>query len=93
MRHTECSLAHRTATVVSGSYWRSLWSHGNRALLVGSVLVGLCACTSPETMRTRGGGPGADVGNRDAVVEFHAGAHPYYRTPCRMSVDCPDMRR
>ena len=35
----------------------------------------------------------ADVGNRGAVVELHAGAHPYYHTPCRMSMDCPDMRR
>jgi hypothetical protein len=62
-------------------------------LLLGSVLVGLCACTSPEVVRTRGGGPGADIGNRSAVVEMHAGSRPYYNTPCRMTVDCPDMRR
>lgn len=93
MQQTECSIPYGTATLVSGSYWRSLWSHGKRALLFGGVLVGLCACTSPEAVRTRGGGPGADVGNRNAVVELHAGAHPYYHTPCRMTIDCPDMRR
>ena len=27
----------------------------------------LAACASPETTRTRGGGPGADVGNRGKV--------------------------
>lgn len=43
----------------------------------------LVACTSPEARRTRGGGPGADVGNRSTVVEIHAGAQPYYQTPCR----------
>lgn len=46
------------------------------------VLLTLVACTSPEARRVRGGGPGADVGNRGAVVEFHRGAEPYYRTPC-----------
>jgi hypothetical protein len=50
--------------------------------LLGVVLVGL-SCTSPEARRSRGGGPGADVGNRDAVVETHAGSQPYYQTPCR----------
>ena len=47
------------------------------------------ACASPEAVRTRGGGPGADVGNRRAQIEFHAGATPYYRTPCAMDqVEC-----
>jgi hypothetical protein len=40
------------------------------------------ACASPEAIRTRGGGPGADVGNRAAPVVFHAGAKPYFDTPC-----------
>jgi len=31
---------------------------------------GLSACYSPETRRTRGGGPGADVGNRRRVVKY-----------------------
>jgi hypothetical protein len=52
------------------------------------LLVGLGACTSPEASRTRGGGAGGDVGNRDAAVEMHAGAQPYYHTPCRLPFDC-----
>jgi hypothetical protein len=46
----------------------------------GSFLI--TACASPEAARTRGGGSGADVGNRSDPVELHAGAEPYYQTPC-----------
>jgi hypothetical protein len=42
----------------------------------------LTACASPEAIRTRGGGPGADVRNWGKPVELHAGAHPYHGTPC-----------
>jgi hypothetical protein len=42
----------------------------------------LTACSSPEAARTRGGGPGADVKNWGHPVELHAGAEPYYDTPC-----------
>jgi hypothetical protein len=42
----------------------------------------LAACASPEARRARGDGPGADVGNHGRPVQFHAGAEPYYRTPC-----------
>lgn len=42
----------------------------------------VAACASPEAKRTRAGGPGADPGNRGAVLEFHHGARPYYDTPC-----------
>lgn len=41
----------------------------------------LAACTSPEATRMRGGGPGADVGNRRDVVRIHEGAQPYWATP------------
>ena len=41
----------------------------------------IIGCASPETMRTRGGGPGADVGNRAKVVEMHEGSRPFWRTP------------
>jgi hypothetical protein len=51
-------------------------------LLVGLLALGLAACDRPEAMRTRGGGSGADVGNRSPVVEMHQGAHPYFQTPC-----------
>jgi hypothetical protein len=42
----------------------------------------LTACASPEATRTRGDGPGADVGNHRKPAVFHAGAYPYYKTPC-----------
>jgi hypothetical protein len=41
----------------------------------------MAACASPEANRARGGGPGGDKGNRGDVVEMHAGAEPYYKTP------------
>lgn len=51
-------------------------------LLSATGLALLAACASPEAGRVRGGGPGADVANRGPVVETHAGANPYYETPC-----------
>jgi hypothetical protein len=50
-------------------------------LLAASLFL-LLACASPEASRTRGGGPGADVGNRNQPVELHAGALPFSETPC-----------
>jgi len=41
----------------------------------------LAGCTSPESERTRGGGPGADVGNRGNPVVMHEGSRPYAGTP------------
>jgi hypothetical protein len=41
----------------------------------------LAACASPEVNRTRGGGPGADIGNRGKVVRTHEGADPFANTP------------
>lgn len=38
-------------------------------------------CESPEATRTRGGGPGADSGNRPAEVRMHAGSDQYWDTP------------
>lgn len=54
-------------------------------LLAGALFLG--ACASPEASRVRGGGPGADVGNRKEVVEFHAGADPYFMTPCAVPTE------
>jgi hypothetical protein len=53
------------------------------AALITLVAVFLClaACASPEAARTRGGGPGADVGNRDEIVRMHEGARPFEATP------------
>lgn len=53
------------------------------AVALGAATV---ACDSPEAERVRGGGPGADPGNRDEVVEIHAGAEPYAGTPCMTSL-------
>jgi hypothetical protein len=50
-----------------------------RIVLVGCLLI--LGCTSPESTRSRGGGPGADVGNRTAVVRMHEGARPFDNTP------------
>jgi hypothetical protein len=57
---------------------------GVQALLI-PVLAG---CASPEAVRTRGGGPGADVGNHGQAVELHAGAEPYFKTRCVQEVEC-----
>jgi hypothetical protein len=57
-----------------------------------AALAGLAACASPEAARTRGDGPGADVGNRSRIVEFHGGARPYYKTPCVTEVECNGPR-
>jgi hypothetical protein len=51
-------------------------------LLVGCV--GVAGCGSPEATRTRGGGPGADVGNRPRIVEMHEGSQPFWKTPDRI---------
>jgi len=45
------------------------------------VLFLLAACSSPEASRTRGGGPGADVGNRTRIVQMHEGSKPFEKTP------------
>ena len=51
------------------------------SILLGIAAVAALGCTSPESTRTRGGGPGADVGNHPGgPVEFHAGADIYYDT-------------
>jgi hypothetical protein len=62
-------------------------SVGTIAGLVG--LVGLVACSPPETQRVRGGDPGADIGNRGPVVEMHAGSTIYPDERCAVvAVGC-----
>jgi hypothetical protein len=41
----------------------------------------VAACASPEVARTRGSGPGADVGNRSNFVQMHEGSRPFESTP------------
>jgi hypothetical protein len=48
------------------------------ALLVGGLFLSAC---SPEATRTRGSGPGGDIGNRSRVVDMHGRIDPYYETP------------
>lgn len=57
-------------------------------LLAAAVAAG---CTSPESTRTRGGGPGADVGNRQAEVLMHAGSDPYWQTPAMIAGAHPPL--
>jgi hypothetical protein len=51
----------------------------------------LAACTSPEADRVRGGGPGADVGNRGDPVVMHEGSSPYADTPKRIPSEAPPV--
>jgi hypothetical protein len=53
----------------------------NLAWMIALSLLCLGGCVSPETTRVRGGDPGADVGNRDRIVEMHEGSHPFWKTP------------
>lgn len=48
-------------------------------------------CTSPEAARTRGGGAGADIGNRPAVVRMHEGSQPFFDTPERIGDAAPPL--
>jgi len=43
--------------------------------------IGMGACSSPEAARTRGGGPGGDVGNREKILDMHEGSRPFWETP------------
>jgi hypothetical protein len=51
-------------------------------LLIGCAAV--VGCVSPETTRTRGDGPGADVGNKGPTVKLHEGSDPFWKTPHRI---------
>lgn len=56
-----------------------------------AMLLCLAACASPETMRTRGGGPGADVGNRAKTVQMHEGSKPFAKTPKLIPTQGPPL--
>jgi hypothetical protein len=64
---------------------------GRAALLIAAAV--WLSCASPEASRTRGGGPGADPGNRRDTVQFHDGADPYYLTPCATTLEHCDGPR
>ena len=52
-----------------------------RLAILAALVVGT-ACARPEAERVRGGGPGADIGNRDGKIEMHEGSVIYHSTPC-----------
>jgi len=59
-------------------------------IVAGAFVAG--GCTSPEATRTRGGGPGGDVGNRGPTVEMHEGSRPFFKTPGRIgALDHPSL--
>jgi hypothetical protein len=51
------------------------------AVVLFLLVLCVAACASPEMTRTRGDGPGADVGNRGQVVQMHEGSKPFDKTP------------
>lgn len=55
------------------------------------VLLLLAGCRSPEADRTRGAGPGADVGNRGDPVVMHEGSDPYAGTPSLIPAQAPPL--
>ncbi len=61
------------------------------ALVVLLALCAFAACTSPETRRTRGSGPGADTGNRGDYVRMHEGSKPFENTPTRIPSQHPPL--
>jgi hypothetical protein len=55
------------------------------------VFLALTGCVSPEPTRTRGGGAGADVGNRAKIVEMHEGSRPFEQTPQIIDAEHPPL--
>ena len=64
----------------------------NPARMVGIfLLIGVLASVacSPEATRSRGGGPGGDIGNHSAVPQIHGTVNPYYETPRYLGTPTP----
>jgi hypothetical protein len=55
------------------------------------IAAAVAACTSPEADRSRGGGPGADMGNRSSIVRMHEGSHPFEQTPKIIGAEHPPL--
>ena len=58
-------------------------------VVLAAVVAGGCA--SPEAVRQRGGGPGADPGNRPAQVKMHEGSRQYWGTPVLIPGEGPPL--
>jgi hypothetical protein len=41
--------------------------------------------------RSRGGGPGADRGNRGSIVRMHEGSNPFEKTPKIIGAEHPPL--
>lgn len=54
-----------------------------RLLAIALVVLAEMPACSPEAHRTRGGGAGADVGNRGDEVQLHDARRPFWNTPQR----------
>jgi hypothetical protein len=61
------------------------------ALLMITTAVVTASCTSPEVSRSRGGGPGADRGNRGSIVRMHEGSNPFEKTPKIIGAEHPPL--
>jgi hypothetical protein len=61
------------------------------AITLIALLCFLAGCASPERTRTRGSGPGADVGNRAKFVQMHEGSRPFENTPKIISTKHPPL--
>ncbi|HEY3153591.1 MAG TPA: hypothetical protein VGK65_18175 [Candidatus Binatia bacterium] len=61
------------------------------AIVIVALVLYLTACASPEMTRTRGGGPGADPGNRGKIVRLHEGARPFEKTPKLIPAKHPSL--
>jgi hypothetical protein len=59
--------------------------------LLAIIAAAVAACASPEASRSRGGGPGADVGNRSSIVRMHEGSRPYEKTPRIIGAEHPPL--
>ncbi len=64
-----------------GAIPRGLGSFASLRMTSLVALLLLAACASPEAGRAPGH-TGADLKNWGQPVEIHAGAQPYYETPC-----------
>jgi len=62
-----------------------------RVILLTIIAACAAGCTSPESRRTRGGGQGADRGNRPAAVKMHDGSDPFWNTPERIGKEHPPL--
>ena len=55
------------------------------------IIVLNAGCASPEATRRRGGGPGADLGNRGSIVRMHEGSRPFEQTPKIIGAEHPPL--